>query len=85
MSKKSSVDHQSELEKEVVSDCKTNYRGGQGGGKGGGLDCRKRRPQMFCKKVFLKIFQNSQENTCARVSEERLFCRTPLVVASEFI
>ena len=23
---------------------------------------------MFCKKVFLKISQNSQENTCARVS-----------------
>ena len=21
------------------------------------------RPEMFCKKVFLKIFQNSQENT----------------------
>ena len=23
---------------------------------------------MFCKKLFLEIFQNSQENTCARVS-----------------
>ena len=23
---------------------------------------------MFCKKVFLEISQNSQENTCARVS-----------------
>ena len=23
---------------------------------------------MFCKKVFLEILQNSQENTCARVS-----------------
>ena len=22
---------------------------------------------MFCKKVFLEILQNSQENTCARV------------------
>ena len=24
--------------------------------------------EVFCKKVFLKIPQNSQENTCARVS-----------------
>ena len=24
--------------------------------------------ELFCKKVFLKISQNSQENTCARVS-----------------
>ena len=23
--------------------------------------------EVFCKKVFLKISQNSQENTCARV------------------
>ena len=27
----------------------------------------KHRPEVFCKKVFLKILQNSQENTCARV------------------
>ena len=26
------------------------------------------RPEVFCKKVFLKILQNSQENTCAKVS-----------------
>ena len=25
-------------------------------------------PEMFCKKVFLKILQNSQENPCVRVS-----------------
>ena len=29
---------------------------------------RSSRPQVFCKKVFLEISQNSQENTCARVS-----------------
>ena len=27
----------------------------------------KHRPEVFCKKVFLKILQNSQENTGARV------------------
>ena len=26
---------------------------------------RSSRPEVFCKKVFLKISQNSQENTCA--------------------
>ena len=26
------------------------------------------RPEVFCKKVFLEISQNSQENTCARDS-----------------
>ena len=26
------------------------------------------RPEVFCKKGFLKISQNSQENTCARIS-----------------
>ena len=30
--------------------------------------CRSSRPEVFCKKVFLKISQNSQENTCTRVS-----------------
>ena len=25
-------------------------------------------PELFCKKVFLKLPQNSQENTCARAS-----------------
>ena len=29
------------------------------------------RPEVFCKKVFLEISQNSQENNCAQVS----FCR----------
>ena len=49
---------------------------------------RSSRPEVFCKKVFLKTSQKSQENTCARVSE---FCeiskntfsyRTLLVAAS---
>ena len=29
---------------------------------------RSSHPDVFCKKVFLEISQNSQENTCARVS-----------------
>ena len=29
---------------------------------------RSSRPEVFCKRVFLEILQNSQENTCARVS-----------------
>ena len=29
---------------------------------------RSSRPDVFCKKVFLEISQNSQKNTCARVS-----------------
>ena len=29
---------------------------------------RSSRPEVFCKKVFLEISQNSQENTCASVS-----------------
>ena len=29
---------------------------------------RSSRPEVFCKKGFLEISQNSQENTCARVS-----------------
>ena len=29
---------------------------------------RSSRPDVFCKKVFLEFSQNSQENTCARVS-----------------
>ena len=33
---------------------------------------RNSRPEVFCKKVFLEILQNSQENTCARVSTEQL-------------
>ena len=27
---------------------------------------RSSRPEMFCKKLFLEISQNSQENICAR-------------------
>ena len=31
-------------------------------------------PEVFCeKKVFLEIWQNSQENTCARVSGTGVF------------
>ena len=42
------------------------------------------------KKVFLEISQNSQENTCARVSfliklQATFFYRTPLVAASNSI
>ena len=29
---------------------------------------QKQPPEVFCEKVFLEILQNSQENTCARVS-----------------
>ena len=29
---------------------------------------RSSRPEVFCKKVFLEISQNSEENNCARVS-----------------
>ena len=29
---------------------------------------RSSHPEVFCKKVFLKILQNSQENTCTRVT-----------------
>ena len=29
-------------------------------------DFQKQAPEVFCKKVFLDIPQNSQENTCAR-------------------
>ena len=32
------------------------------------LDGQKQPPELFCKKLFLKTSQNSQENTCARVS-----------------
>ena len=34
---------------------------------------RSNRPEEFCKKVFLEISQNSQENICAEVSFQRLF------------
>ena len=30
------------------------------------------RPEVFCKKILLKISQNSQENTCARVTCARV-------------
>ena len=29
---------------------------------------QKQAPEVFYKKVFLKVWQNSQENTCARIS-----------------
>ena len=29
---------------------------------------RSSRPELFCKKLFLEISQNSQENTCDRAS-----------------
>ena len=42
-----------------------------------GLKRRKRssRWEVFCEKVFLQISQNSQENTCARVSFPRIFAK----------
>ena len=36
------------------------------------LSYRSSRPEVFCRKVFLEISQNSQENTCARVWKKRL-------------
>ena len=43
-------------------------------------------PEVFCKKVFLEISQNSQENKCARgsflIMLQAYFYRTPLVAAS---
>ena len=32
------------------------------------IQVRSSRPEVFCKKKFLEILQNSQENTCPRVS-----------------
>ena len=29
---------------------------------------RSSHPEVFCKKLFLKMLQNSQENTCAEVT-----------------
>ena len=60
---------------------------------------QKQSPEVFCKKVYLKISQSSQENTCARVCyilqvfscefceifKNTFFCRTPLVAASILI
>ena len=42
-----------------------------------GLKRRKRssRWEVFCEKVFLQISQNSQENTCARVSFPLIFAK----------
>ena len=34
----------------------------------GNKNDRSSRPEVFCKKVFLEMPQNSQENTCAKVS-----------------
>ena len=37
-------------------------------------EIKKQPPEVFCeKKVFLEIWQNSQENTCARVSGTGVF------------
>ena len=36
-------------------------------------DYRNSRPEVFCKKGVLKISQNSQESTCARVSFLKIF------------
>ena len=57
------------------------------------LKFRSSRPEVFCKMVFFKISQNSQENTCARVSfliklqakifKNTYFYRTTLVASSE--
>ena len=33
---------------------------------------RKRPPEVFYKKAFLKIIQNSQENVCAGISKKTL-------------
>ena len=33
---------------------------------------KKEPPEMFCKKVFLKISEDSQENICASVSFSKL-------------
>ena len=51
---------------------------------------RSSRPEVFRKKVLLEISQNSQGNTCARVSfliqlqaSASTFYRTPQVAASE--
>ena len=30
--------------------------------------CRSSRPEVFCETLFLNVSQNSQENTCVRVS-----------------
>ena len=45
------------------------------------------RPEMFCKKMFLKISQNSQQNACARVpflitlqARGTYFYRTPVFI-----
>ena len=32
------------------------------------FNVQKQAPEVFYKKVFLKVSQNSQENTCARIS-----------------
>ena len=46
-------------------------------------EVRSSRPEVFCKKVFLEISQNSQENACAKASflmrlQATFFYRTPL-------
>ena len=48
---------------------------------------QKQLPEVFCKKVFLEISQNSQENTCARISflTKRLWHRCFSVNFVEFL
>ena len=52
------------------------------------IPCIRSRQRCFIKKVFLKILQNSQEKTCARVSfsiKLQATGRTPLVAASRLL
>ena len=52
---------------------------------------RSSRPEMFYKKAVLRILQNSQENTCARISpqstllKKRLWCRCFPVNFAKFL
>ena len=43
------------------------------------------RPEMFCKKVFLKIFQNSQENTWKKGSGTSASCEFSEIFKNNFI
>ena len=53
----------------------------------GKYDIRSNRPEVFCRKGVFEIWQNLQENTCARVSfliKLQAFYRIPPVAASGF-
>ena len=43
-------------------------------------------PEVFCKKVFLEISQNLQQNACEfwEISKSTFFDRTPLMAASVY-